>query len=223
MHRIPVLALAILILSGCISSAYDDEDAINQRRSYARDEQLTMLPSPQKASEEAGQLQAEEQGREPSLRHVVEESSQLGDDDRGLSDMVAAYSEILVPEAAPQQPNFAPVKLNKAEAKGRRKPIFLGKLGFEAMEMQARGAIPEANLGRRTPAMAMAAKPSPDLKLEDMGSYVVKPGDSLSNISVAIYGVSNRWMELAHLNRLGDGSIIFPKEIILYRLGKVRK
>jgi nucleoid-associated protein YgaU len=49
-----------------------------------------------------------------------------------------------------------------------------------------------------------------------MGSYIVQPGDTLSVISVKIYGTSSRWMELAHLNRLGNGSVIFPNELILY-------
>jgi nucleoid-associated protein YgaU len=42
------------------------------------------------------------------------------------------------------------------------------------------------------------------------------PGDTLGSISKKLYGTPGRWMELAHLNHLGNGSLIYPKEILFY-------
>ncbi len=108
----------------------------------------------------------------------------------------------------------------KAGGTTRRRPVFLGKIGVEAMIQQAKGVninAPAAVTGGIMSFSARSARGAgPIANRENMGSYIVQPGDTLSVISMKIYGTSGRWMELAHMNRLGNGSVIFPNELILY-------
>jgi hypothetical protein len=66
------------------------------------------------------------------------------------------------------------------------------------------------------PVMALAARNRVIPQGENMAAYIVQPGDTLGTISKKLYGTPQRWMELAHLNQLGNGSLIYPKEIIFY-------
>lgn len=86
-------------------------------------------------------------------------------------------------------------------------------------------------------AAAPAAQPSADVaatpppfqpggtsagkSLPEVGSkmaYVVQKGDTLAKISQKIYGVGNRWNELATLSQLANPSRIFPGDLIYYTL-----
>jgi len=228
----------IVLVSSCYLSFYGcstvngfDEDSINQRSVYRDDDTRGLLPSPEQASEEARQYKVEEE-KKIAQRQQGDETIAAAESDGTLNDLSAAYTQILVPGAQEEQPYFAPVKKGSQDQMGaamkgtiktggttRRKPVFLGKIGVEAMIQQAKGVNVNAPAAV-TGGMSFSARASRGAgtvaNREGMGSYIVQPGDTLSTISVRVYGTSSRWMELAHLNRLGNGSVIFPNELILY-------
>ncbi len=213
------LCLCQFLLVSCSTSNDYDDEAINRRTVYRGDDSSSLLPSPAQAADEARQYQKAEDERKSAQMRGSEGSVDVGaDGSGGLSEITAAYAQISVPTGPEEQPFFAPVKGRKVQEGARRKPIFLGKLGIDALLSEAQtgaaaGALPLVTGGM---SLAARAKPGTVKPREGMGTYIVRPGDTLSVISVHIYGTSGRWMELAHLNRLGNGSIIFPKELILY-------
>jgi nucleoid-associated protein YgaU len=228
----------IVLVSGCYFSFYAcssvngfDEDAINQRSVYREDDYRGLLPSPEQASQEARQDKADEE-KKIAQRHKADETIEAAESDGTLNDLAAAYTQILVPGAQEEQPYFAPTQKGSPEQRGagvqgtikaggttRRKPVFLGKLGLEAMIQKAKAVninAPAAVTGGMSFSARAGRGAEPMANREGMGSYIVQAGDTLSTISARIYGTSSRWMELAHLNRLGNGSVIFPNELILY-------
>lgn len=221
-----------LTLASCSTSNGFDDESVNQRSSYRDDDMGNLLPSPARAAEEARQYQVVEDEKRIQGRKSGDDPLAQADADGKLDDLTAAYAQILVPQAMQEDAYFSPVKKGKNAQEviagtgtiktggtTRRKPVFLGKIGMQAM-------IDQAAVNMNAPAavtggmMSFSAKSSRGAgqiaNRESMGSYIVRPGDTLSTISVHIYGTTGRWMELAHMNRLGNGSVIFPNELILY-------
>ncbi len=231
--KIVLVSSCYLQMQACQTSDGFDEDSINKRSVYREDSNQGLLPTPQQAAEEARQYKVEEE-KKIAERKKGNEPIGAVDSDGTLNDLTAAYAQILVPQAQEEQSYFAPVKKSpqqqmasamkggdiKAGGTTRRKPVFLGKIGVEAMIQQAKGVNLNAPAAVTGGMMSLSARSGrgagPIANRESMGSYIVQPGDTLSVISVKIYGTSGRWMELAHLNRLGNGSVIFPNELILY-------
>ncbi len=231
--KIVLVSSCYLQMQACQTSDGFDEDSINKRSVYREDSNQGLLPTPQQAAEEARQYKVEEE-KKIAERKKGDEPIGAVDSDGTLNDLTAAYAQILVPQAQEEQSYFAPVKKSpqqqmasamkggdiKAGGTTRRKPVFLGKIGVEAMIQQAKGVNLNAPAAVTGGMMSLSARSGrgagPIANRESMGSYIVQPGDTLSVISVKIYGTSGRWMELAHLNRLGNGSVIFPNELILY-------
>lgn len=50
------------------------------------------------------------------------------------------------------------------------------------------------------------------------GEYIVQPGDTLSVISLRIFGTSRRWRELADINGVSEPTRIMPGDLIRYPL-----
>lgn len=231
--KIVLVSSCYLNFSACQTSDGFDDDSINRRSVYREDDTQGLLPTPQQAAEEARQYKVDEE-KKIAERKKGDEPIGAVDSDGTMDDLTAAYAQILVPQAQEEQSYFAPVKKSpqqqmatamkggniKTGGTTRRKPVFLGKIGMEAMIQQAKGVnlnAPAAVTGGMMSLSARAGRGAgPIANRENMGSYIVQPGDTLSVISVKIYGTSSRWMELAHLNRLGNGSVIFPNELILY-------
>lgn len=231
--KIVLVSSCYLTWTACQTSDGFDEDSVNRRSVYREDDGRSLLPTPQQAAEEARQYKVEEEKKIAERRKGDEPIGGV-DSDGTLNDLTAAYTQILVPQAQQEDSYFAPVKKSpeqqmvqamkggqiKAGGTTRRKPVFLGKIGVEAMLQQAKGVNVNAPAAVTGGMMSLSARSGrgagPIANRESMGSYIVQPGDTLSVISVKIYGTSSRWMELAHLNRLGNGSVIFPNELILY-------
>ena len=51
---------------------------------------------------------------------------------------------------------------------------------------------------------------------DNEGRYIVRQGDILGNISMAIYGTSRRWQELARYNDIEDPAKIMPGDVIKF-------
>ncbi len=227
---LPGLCWLAVMPSACSTSGFGDEDAVNQRSRYRDDDQANLLPTPAQAAEEAKLYQTGEDLRKPTQKQRKDEpfegESEAPTND--ISDLNAAYAQILVPEGQEEQAYFAPSKNRKGQGgtegeagTKRRKPVFLSKVGVDALLTQAPSGVnvnaPALVTGGFSLAARASGRTSNAIRVQEgMGSYIVRPGDSLSTISMHIYGTSTRWMELAHLNRLGNGSIIFPKELLLY-------
>ena len=224
------LCLLAVIPSACSTSGFGDEDAVNQRSRYRDDDQANLLPSPAQAAEEARLYQTGEEVKKVAQSRRNDETFE-GESEaptNDISDLNAAYAQILVPQGQEEQAYFAPAKNRQGQgaAEGesgtkRRKPVFLSKVGVDALLTQAPSGVnvnaPALVTGGFSLAARASGRTSNAIRVQEgMGSYIVRPGDSLSTISMHIYGTSTRWMELAHLNRLGNGSIIFPKELLLY-------
>jgi nucleoid-associated protein YgaU len=232
--KIVLVSSCYLNLTACQTSDGFDDDSINRRSVYREDDSQSLLPTPQQASEEARQYKVEEEKKIAERKKSDDEPIGAVDSDGKLNDLTAAYAQILVPQAQQEESYFAPVKKSpeqqmakamkggeiKAGGTMRRKPVFLGKIGMEAMIQQAKTVNLNAPAAVTGGMMSLSARSGrgagPIANRESMGSYIVQPGDTLSVISTKIYGTSSRWMELAHLNRLGNGSVIFPNELILY-------
>lgn len=231
--KIALVSGCYLTWTACQTSDGFDEDSVNRRSVYREDDGRSLLPTPQQAAEEARQYKMEEETKVAERRKGDEPIAGV-DSDSTLNDLTAAYAQILVPQAQQQESYFAPVKNSpgqqmvqamkggqiKAGGTTRRKPVFLGKIGVEAMLQQAKAVDVNARAAVTGGMMSLSARSDrgtgPIANRESMDGYIVQPGDTLSVISVKIYGTSSRWMELAHLNRLGNGSVIFPNELILY-------
>ncbi len=215
------IRLGLLPLMNACASNGLGEDAINQRSVYQDDDSASLLlPSPKQASEEARRNQGETEEQSMGKLHGASNQVASGVDGTGeMNDIAAAIARIAVPQGQDEGSAFVPVKGRVPTGKERRKPIFLGKLGIEAIFSQTDTSAMRPALRTEPPSgMRLSARsgPAPGVSTEGMGTYIVRPGDSLSLISLHIYGTTSRWMELAVLNRLGNGSIIFPKELILY-------
>ncbi|WP_141732577.1 LysM peptidoglycan-binding domain-containing protein [Oligoflexus tunisiensis] len=230
--KLALVSSCYLSLHACRTSGGFDDDAINQRSVYREDDTEGLLPSPRRAAEEArldkgDDMKLAERGKNDEAIMIAESDGIL------LDDLKAAHAQILVPKAPDERAYFAPanggaqakvVTAMKSDMKTgsttRRKPVFLGKIGLQAMMKQAKAVdvnAPAAVTGGMMSLSARSGRGAGKIaNRENMGSYIVQPGDTLSTISMKIYGTSGRWMEIAHLNRLGDGSVIFPKELILY-------
>jgi nucleoid-associated protein YgaU len=231
--KIVLVSSCCLGFQACRTSDGFDDDSINRRSVYRDDDTQGLLPTPQQAAEEARQFKVTEE-KKIAERGKGDEPLAAADSDGTLHDLTAAYAQILVPEAQQEESYFAPTKKNpqqqmaqamkggniKTGGTTRRKPVFLSKIGMQAIIQQAKTVdlnAPAAVTGGMMSLSARAGRGAgPITNRENMGSYIVQPGDTLSTISVKIYGTSGRWMELAHLNRLGNGSVIFPNELILY-------
>ena len=217
------LALGICLVSSAFSCASSGlgEDDINRRGSYQDDDSASsLMPSPKMASEEALQGSGKSDDRDSSRIRSASGQEASGVDASGeISDIAAAIAQIAVPQGQEEPKAFAPVRGRTPATEERRKPIYLGKLGIEALFSQSESVGIKPALAPTAPGtmrFSARAKPGSVPITSGMGTYLVRPGDTLSLISMHIYGTMGRWMELAHLNRLGNGSIIYPKEVILY-------
>ncbi len=203
--------------TGCTSLQREllDDDFNSNRLSWNDNELVNDLPSPKLASEEALQWMKE--------RDDLKEAERRAEGD-SLDSSIAADSEqqawnlniadVFVPESLDAIP-YASTQGGKMNGTQRRKPLFSKGLGVTAESVEAGGLWALPGTGS-TPVMAMAAKRGPRANTENLGSYIVQAGDTLGTISKKIYGSPQRWMELAHLNQLGNGSLIYPKELIFY-------
>jgi nucleoid-associated protein YgaU len=197
-----------------LQQAMFDDDCSSTRLTFWEDEAQDGLPSPREASEEALRWMQERDAQllaaKESPLDGVDGSFALADDDR---DWAVSEAQVFVPELL-QREYFTSHPSHEAKGGERRKPIFaqakfgvnsetLGPLGYMGPEiLQARTSLPKRGL-------------QPQLNAS-MSSYEVMAGDTLGTISKKLYGTVDRWMELAHLNNLGNGSLIFPKEILFY-------
>jgi len=200
---------------GCQSMqrAMFDDDCTTTRLTFWESETVDSLPSPKLASEEALQWMKENETQllaaHGSSLDGLEDGLYLAQDNQ---DWTMDKTQVFVPELL-QREYF--VKQDYQDSKGmeRRKPLFAkAHYGVQAASLDTSTFLPTGVLQARvgvpnggTLAMSHA-----------MSSYEVMPGDTLGTISKKIYGTPGRWMELAHLNHLGNGSLIYPKEILFY-------
>ncbi|SME90393.1 LysM peptidoglycan-binding domain-containing protein [Pseudobacteriovorax antillogorgiicola] len=52
----------------------------------------------------------------------------------------------------------------------------------------------------------------------EVAEYVVQPGDTLGAIASKVYGTSSRWPQLASDNAINQPSLIYPGDVIRYRV-----
>ena len=52
----------------------------------------------------------------------------------------------------------------------------------------------------------------------DVAEYVVQPGDTLGGISSKLYGTPSRWPQLATDNAIDNASVIYPGDVVRYRV-----
>jgi hypothetical protein len=230
--KLALVSSCYLSLHACRTSD-GFEDAINRRSVYQDDDTSGLLPTPERASLEGRGERSDDDMKLAERRQADEAMIIAESEGMVLDDLHAAYAQILVPKAPDERAYFAPAKggaqapiaaAMKSEMKAgsttRRKPVFLGKIGLQALKAQAKDVNVNAPAAVTGGIMSFSARSGTGAgkiaNRENMGSYIVQPGDTLSTISMKIYGSIGRWKELAHLNRLGDGSVIFPKELILY-------
>lgn len=69
------------------------------------------------------------------------------------------------------------------------------------------------DVAKREPTGAVSSAQSEVNRPAD-GTYTVKAGDSLWNISLDVYGSGYRWPEIARLNSLGNPDIIHPGNVL---------
>jgi nucleoid-associated protein YgaU len=198
---------------GCqsIQKAILDDDCATTRLTFWEVEAEDSLPSPRQASEEA--LLAM---KENDAQLLAARGSSLEDMEKGMhlpsdnQDWVLGQTQVFVPELL-QREYFASRSTQEAKNVERRKPLFArAQFGVEAAALTTPSFAPTAGLQARSPVSFGSPRGSA------MNTYEVVPGDTLGTISKKIYGTPGRWMELAHLNQLGNGSLIYPKEILFY-------
>jgi nucleoid-associated protein YgaU len=122
-------------------------------------------------------------------------------------DWALSETQVFVPELL-QREYFSSTANKNSKNVERRKPLFgRSQFGVEAASLDVTTFTPRTGLLARAGASPVGSA---------MNTYEVVPGDTLGTISKKIYGTPGRWMELAHLNHLGNGSLIYPKEILFY-------
>lgn len=197
---------------GCqsIQKAILDDDCTTTRLTFWEPE-IDTLPSPQKASEEALLWMKE---RDTQL--LAARGSSLEGVDNGMhlvadqKDWSITETQVFVPELL-QREYFTARTSRETKNVARRKPLFARtQFGVQASGLDTPDFLSAPEL------MARSSFPGAPTQGSGMSSYEVMPGDTLGTISKKIYGTPGRWMELAHLNHLGNGSLIFPKEILFY-------
>jgi hypothetical protein len=201
--------------AGCqsIQKAMLDDDCSTTRLTFWETEADNGLPSPKLASEEALLWMKENEtqllaSRESSL-DSMEDGMHLGLDKQ---DWAMGETQVFVPELL-QREYFVKRSSHDGKALERRKPLFArSQFGVQAASLDTSTFLPSAGLQARVGVPRSGA-----LAMNNgMSSYEVMPGDTLGTISKKLYGTTGRWMELAHLNQLGNGSLIYPKEILFY-------
>jgi nucleoid-associated protein YgaU len=198
---------------GCqsIQKAILDDDCATTRLTFWEAEPEDSLPSPRQASEEA--LLAM---KENDAQLLAARGSSLEDMEKGMhlpldqQEWALGQTQVFVPELL-QREYFAPRNTREARNTERRKPLFArSQFGVQAASLDTPSFTTAAGLQARSSA------PYGNPHGSAMNTYEVVPGDTLGTISRKIYGTPGRWMELAHLNHLGNGSLIYPKEILFY-------
>lgn len=197
-------------VNGCqsIQKAMLDDDCTSTRLTFWERETDDSLPSPKQASEEALLAMKDNEAQLLAAR-----GSSLDDMEKGMhlaqdnQDWALSETQVFVPELL-QREYFSSRSTKDNKNVERRKPLFArSQFGVEAASLDTPAFMP------RTGLMARAGVPPVG---SAMNTYEVAPGDTLGTISKKIYGTPGRWMELAHLNHLGNGSLIYPKEILFY-------
>jgi nucleoid-associated protein YgaU len=198
---------------GCqsIQKAILDDDCATTRLTFWEAEPEDSLPSPRQASEEA--LLAM---KENDAQLLAARGSSLEDVENGMhlpldqQEWALGQTQVFVPELL-QREYFAPRNTREARNAERRKPLFArSQFGVQAASLDTPSFTTAAGL------QARSSVPYGNPHGSAMNTYEVVPGDTLGTISKKIYGTPGRWMELAHLNHLGNGSLIYPKEILFY-------
>jgi hypothetical protein len=200
---------------GCqsIQKAMFDDDCSTTRLTFWDSETGDDLPSPKEASEEALLWMKDNERQLLAARGSsfdgMEDGMHLAPDHQ---DWAMGETQVFVPELL-QREYF--VKRSTQDDKGleRRKPLFAkSRFGVQAVDLDHSPFLPTVALQAR-----VGVPKSGALAMNNaMSSYEVMPGDTLGTISKKLYGTPGRWMELAHLNHLGNGSLIYPKEILFY-------
>lgn len=198
---------------GCqsIQKAFLDDDCATTRLTFWERESEDSLPSPKQASEEALLAMKENEAQLLAAR-----GSSLDDMEKGMhlpqdnQDWALSETQVFVPELL-QREYFTARGSKDTKNVERRKPLFArSQFGVQAASLDTPAFLPRAGL------LARSGVPSGISAGSAMNTYEVVPGDTLGTISKKIYGTPGRWMELAHLNNLGNGSLIYPKEILFY-------
>ncbi|HET9237691.1 MAG TPA: LysM domain-containing protein [Oligoflexus sp.] len=211
---------SFLVLIGLFSGAIGcqsiqktilDDDCATTRLTFWDAAPEDSLPSPRQASEEA--LLAM---KENDAQLLAARGSSLEDMEKGMhlpldqKNWALGQTQVFVPELL-QREYFAPRNTREAKNVERRKPLFArSQFGVEAGSLDAPSF--QATVGLQARSLVPVGSPVGSA----MNTYEVVPGDTLGTISKKIYGTPGRWMELAHLNHLGNGSLIYPKEILFY-------
>lgn len=198
---------------GCqsIQKAILDDDCTSTRLTFWERESEDSLPSSKQASEEALLAMKDNEAQLLAAR-----GSSLEDMEKGMhlpqdnQDWALSETQVFVPELL-QREYFTARGTKDSKNVERRKPLFArSQFGIQAASLDTPAFMPSAGLLART------GVPSGNPVGTAMNTYEVVPGDTLGTISKKIYGSPGRWMELAHLNHLGNGSLIYPKEILFY-------
>ncbi len=211
-----ILVSLYSVLTACqsLQQAMFDDDCSTTRLTFWDSEPEYRLPSPREASEEALQWMKERDAqllaaKESNLDGMASSIAMPAEE----NDWMISEAHVFVPELL-QREYFTRRRSQDHQGVERRKPLFAkSKFGVtsEALDtlsfmgpdaLKARAGLPHRG-------------PQPQLNAS-MSSYEVVAGDTLGTISRKLYGTADRWMELAHLNNLGNGSLIYPKEILFY-------
>ncbi len=203
------LVMLLTLSMGCqsLQKSLLDDDCTSTRLTFWDNETDTELPSPRLASAEALKWMTENDAQLLAAHTANPELDQTMAGDFDAMDWSASKARVFVPEMLEREHDSRRNNPQVAQTE-RRKPLFSKAVfGVQAT------SIGIDDFG--TP-QALAARGPLARNGEQMETYVVASGDTLGVISKKIYGTSGRWMELAHLNNLGDGSLIYPKEILFY-------
>ena len=185
-----------------------DDDFSSNRLSWNDSEITNTLPSPQQASDEALQWMKErEELKIASVESGIDDMDNTLAFDSENGNWSINLAQVLVPDMLEAVP-YASLGSQKVHGTERRKPMFAKSFGVQADSINTTGLWNVTTTPTASPLKSMAAK--------NLGAYTVQAGDTLGTISKALYGTPQRWMELAHVNQLGNGSLIYPKEIIFY-------
>ncbi len=225
-----LLALPNLLACQSMKTALLDDDCKSNRLTFwnASDE-IDTLPSPKLASLEAQEFLATRETMQPGSQQIANESDfYIEASDNDLEQLRNQIASILVPSYQESE-NFIPVKGQNFRAQdlpqGKRRRAIFGD-GLQALQKETQkihlaldswGTQGQHSMTGSSPIMALSARSLPTKDSSGFSSYKVQAGDTLGSIARKIYGTSQRWLELAYINQLGDGSLIFPNELIFYR------
>ncbi len=211
-----ILVSLYSVLTACqsLQQAMFDDDCSTTRLTFWDSEPEYRLPSPREASEEALQWMKERDAqllaaKESNLDGMASSIAMPSEE----NDWMISQAHVFVPELL-QREYFTRRRSQDHQGVERRKPLFakarfgVNSQGLDTMSFMGSDSLQaRAGLPPRGPQIPLNAS---------MSSYEVAPGDTLGTISRKLYGTPGRWMELAHLNNLGNGSLIYPKEILFY-------